>query len=171
MSRLTALATLLALLPLQANAEGWTLHKRPAAGPGAGQCAIQSRGENRSLIELSIRDAARRKYDFRLALFMETGARNTIPHADGEIFLSFASSGQKSTPITGRLRTSGETGIFLHDFASLDEMRHFVTEIARGPTLFVAGPNATPHTDLLARFTLSDSDKAMNWLLSCNFMP
>ncbi|QDC09570.1 hypothetical protein FHY55_10090 [Oceanicola sp. D3] len=169
MIRLLTLAVTLALAPAAASAERWMLHKRPSAAPGAGECALSALGENGARIELTMRDANRRKSDFRLVLWLAPGSRATIPVADGETFLSFASSGQKSTPLTGKLRGTGKRGIFSHDFPSLDAMRAFVTETARGPVLYVAGPHATPHTELLARFHVSEGTRAMNALLSCNF--
>ncbi len=162
------LALALALLPATASATGWTLEKHPSRAPGAGRCELHARGAEGSRLLLSMWDHNRRKSRFHLVLFLTPGARATIPLPNGPAALTFAPSGVKGTPLEGRLSGSDEVPRFTHDFPSLDAMRAF-TQAITGPTLFVAGPNATPHTDLLARFTLSDGDRAMNALLSCSF--
>ncbi|MGR3794789.1 hypothetical protein [Vannielia sp. SX4] len=171
MKRILAALLAVILTAPAAQAEGWTLIKRPAAGTGAGECALTATADNGATIELSMFDAARRKSRFTLMMQLAKGTRATIGVPDGKTFLSFASLGEKSTPITGKLRSWDDHGSFVHFFASLDDMDHFVSEIFKGPTVFVAQPDATPHVELLARFAVSESDKAMKRLLSCNFMP
>ncbi|MBS8225247.1 hypothetical protein [Vannielia litorea] len=163
---LAALA--LALLPSVASATGWTLQKHSARAPGVGRCELHARDEIGNRLILSMWDHNRRKSRFRLVLILTPGGRATLPMPNGPVALGFAPSGMKASPLEGRLSGSDEVPRFTHDFPSLDAMRAFTGDIT-GPTLFVAQPDASPHTELLARFALSDGKAAMNRLLSCSF--
>ena len=161
-------ALTLALLPGMASATGWTLAKHPSRAPGAGQCELRATDEIGNRLILSMWDHNRRKSRFRLVLLLTPGGRATLPMPNGPVALGFAPSGMKARPLPGQLGGSEAVPRFTHDFPRLDAMRAF-TEAITGPTLFVAQPDASPHTELLARFALSDGEAAMNRLLSCSF--
>lgn len=161
------LALLLALLPAMASAEGWTLQKQPSRAPGAGLCELHARAEEGAgRLVLSMWDHNRRKSRYRLILFMTPGGRATIPQANGPVELTFAAA--RRMVLAGELAGSDTAPRFSHDFPTLDAMRSFAAALD-GTTLFVAQPNATPHTELLARFEVSQGARAFDRLLSCNF--